>query len=32
MKSEDVVKVFNDVQEMKGKQDDMTAKLDMMKR
>ncbi|XP_032220221.2 heat shock factor protein 1 isoform X3 [Nematostella vectensis] len=32
MKNEDVAKVLNEVQDMKGKQDEMTAKLDQMKR
>ncbi|XP_031571142.1 heat shock factor protein-like isoform X2 [Actinia tenebrosa] len=32
LKNEDVTKVLNDVQDMKGKQDEMTAKLEQMKR
>ena len=32
MKSEDVSKVLNDVQDMKGRQDEMTVKLDQIKR
>lgn len=32
MKNEDVSKVLNDVQDMKGRQDEMTMKLDQIKR
>lgn len=32
MKTEDVSKVLHDVQDMKGKQDEMTVKLDQIKR
>ena len=32
MKTEDVSKVLNDVQDMKGRQDEMTMKLDQIKR
>ena len=32
VKNEDVSKVLNDVQDMKGKQDEMTMKLDQIKR
>lgn len=32
MKNEDVSKVLNDVQDMKGRQDEMTMKLEQIKR
>lgn len=32
MRTEDVSKVLNDVQDMKGRQDEMTMKLDQIKR
>ena len=32
LKTEDVSKVLHDVQDMKGKQDEMTVKLDQIKR
>lgn len=32
VRNEDVSKVLNDVQDMKGKQDEMTVKLDQIKR
>ena len=32
VRNEDVSKVLNDVQDMKGKQDEMTMKLDEIKR
>ena len=32
MKSEDVAKVLNDVQSMKGRQDEMTQRLDLIRR
>lgn len=32
MKNEDVSKVLNDVQDMKGRQDEMTIKLEQIKR